>query len=143
MAGQIVGTPGYVAPEQLSGAEDVDERADVYALGAILFEILAGEPLHRGGTVWAILESMVARSGARPKAREPGLVPAPELDELCAVATAFEKAWRRVSARELADAITRAVERNELAPRRSARPNERKPPRPSAHRTRRLGAASS
>ena len=45
----ILGTPGYVSPEQLVDP-DADRPADVYSLGAILFEILAGETLHpRGG----------------------------------------------------------------------------------------------
>src|SRR5262245_11065925 len=43
--GQVLGTPGYMAPEQLTEPE-VGKPADIYSLGAILFEILAGEPVH-------------------------------------------------------------------------------------------------
>ncbi|MGZ0171716.1 MAG: serine/threonine-protein kinase, partial [Planctomycetales bacterium] len=48
-AGQKLGTPAYMAPEQASGrVEHMDERTDIYGLGAILFEILTGQPPHRG-----------------------------------------------------------------------------------------------
>jgi serine/threonine protein kinase len=49
-AGIAIGTPGYMSPEQVRGDRDIDGRADIYTLGCVLFEILAGEPLHpRGG----------------------------------------------------------------------------------------------
>jgi tetratricopeptide (TPR) repeat protein len=47
--GLTVGTPGYMAPEQIFG-DDVDARADVYALGVVAFEMLAGQPLFTGQT---------------------------------------------------------------------------------------------
>lgn len=50
MAGQMLGTPGYAAPEQLISALAADERSDIYSLGAILFEILTQEPLHQEPT---------------------------------------------------------------------------------------------
>src|SRR5262249_46772298 len=41
-SGAMIGTPGYMAPEQASGTHEIDARADIFALGAVLFECLAG-----------------------------------------------------------------------------------------------------
>jgi serine/threonine-protein kinase len=52
--GLVVGTPAYMSPEQ-AGGEPVDARADIYALGCVLYEMLAGEPPYTGPTAQAIL----------------------------------------------------------------------------------------
>ena len=55
LSGFAVGTPAYMSPEQASGDEHIDARSDVYAVGSVLYEMLAGEPPHTGPTPQAIL----------------------------------------------------------------------------------------
>jgi WD40 repeat protein len=59
VSGKVVGTPAYMSPEQARG-ELVDERADVYAIGAVLYELLAGAPPHHDDTPQATLERVIA-----------------------------------------------------------------------------------
>ena len=54
-AGTLLGTPSYMAPEQVRGALAIDARADVFALGALLFECLTGAPTFAGGSTEAVL----------------------------------------------------------------------------------------
>lgn len=53
--GLVAGTPQYMSPEQAFGETDVDTRTDVYALGCLIFEMLAGSPPFTGRTSWTIL----------------------------------------------------------------------------------------
>ncbi|MEO8706006.1 MAG: serine/threonine-protein kinase [Kofleriaceae bacterium] len=100
-AGALIGTPGYMAPEQVAGAA-VDAPADVYALGAILFEILAGVSLHpRGNKAFA---STVARPTEAPSTRRPEAHVPPELDAIVVAALAADPD-DRISASALAAGV--------------------------------------
>lgn len=110
LAGSLVGTPGFMSPEQASGEVDaLTPRSDVYALGCILFELLTLQPLHQGNSVPALIASALTRVAPRPSevARKDGAQEeiAPELDAICLRALALDPGARFASARELADAL--------------------------------------
>jgi len=107
--GATMGTPGYMAPEQVRG-ETVDPRADVYALGAILFELLALQPLHPHGSAEQAKASTLRGVDARPSVRAPELDLPPELDEICLRATANDSSERTPGVREMVEAIERYLD---------------------------------
>jgi serine/threonine-protein kinase len=63
--GESIGTVAYMAPEQIRGAARVDERADLYAFGALVFEMLSGRLPHEGAGQMAILASKLESAAAR------------------------------------------------------------------------------
>jgi serine/threonine protein kinase len=108
--GQVLGTPGYIAPEQLRRADTVGPAADIYALGAILFEILTLEPLHARGSVDDLMAATVLGSDARASARAPHRDVPPELEAICVRATALDPAARFASTRQLIEAVERYLD---------------------------------
>ena len=60
--GSIVGTPHYMSPEQASGQRDIDSRSDIYALGCVLYETLAGDPPFTGSNTQAIIARHITES---------------------------------------------------------------------------------
>jgi eukaryotic-like serine/threonine-protein kinase len=71
--GLLVGTLRYMSPEQIRG-EEVDGRADVYALGAVLYEMLTGRPPFEGASDWAILRAQIEDT-PRPPGEQIPLLP--------------------------------------------------------------------
>ncbi|HSK05649.1 MAG TPA: serine/threonine-protein kinase, partial [Kofleriaceae bacterium] len=98
-AAGMFGTPAYMAPEQANGAP-VDARADVYALGIVLWEALTGEHVRPADE--RLVTLAVARSGELPEV--PQAIPAP-LADVIRRATAVDPAARFSTAREMAEAL--------------------------------------
>jgi serine/threonine protein kinase len=63
--GFVVGTPQYMAPEQAAAVDDLDARADVYALGAILYELLARRPLLSGSNAFTMIARLLSETPPR------------------------------------------------------------------------------
>ena len=101
--GMSLGTPHYMSPEQAMGEREITARSDVYALGAMLYEMLTGDPPFTGSTAQAVVARVLTES---PRAMVPQRHTIPPHVE-AAVLTALEKlpADRFASAAEFAEAI--------------------------------------
>jgi WD40 repeat protein/serine/threonine protein kinase len=104
LAGSVMGTPAYMPPEQASGGA-VDERADVYALGAILYHVLAGASPYDGKTSVEILKRVLAEPPPSLEKRQKGV----PKDLVTIVAKAMSRApeGRYRTAKELAEDLKR------------------------------------
>lgn len=73
--GQILGTPGYMAPEQALGHATIDARADLFALGALLYECLTGRPPFDGHALLEVLARLLLEDPPRPSDAVPAVPP--------------------------------------------------------------------
>jgi serine/threonine-protein kinase len=101
--GLMVGTPEYMSPEQAAGERTVDARSDVYSLGCVLYELLAGETPHAGTTAKSVIARRFTEPPPRVRRARPD-VPA-AVDEAIARALAVDPEDRLPSAAAFADAL--------------------------------------
>jgi serine/threonine-protein kinase len=94
--GLSLGTPYYMSPEQAAGDRQVDGRSDIYSLGCVLYELLAGDPPHMGSTAQAIVSKILTEEPRAITASRPGVPPN--------VAASLERAMARVPADRFATA---------------------------------------
>ena len=73
--GAVLGTPAYMSPEQVKCARDVDHRADLYALGAVLYEMLAGQPAYQGESFTEVVYKIISDPPPLLSTLRPGLEP--------------------------------------------------------------------
>jgi len=102
-SGPLYGTPAYMSAEQVRG-EDIDGRADVYAIGVMLYEALTLE-LPFAGTGFALLTAVVKEAPVPPRARAPGRTIPLELESICLKALAKSAGERQQTAGELVEEL--------------------------------------
>lgn len=105
--GMMLGTPGYMAPEQISTG-DFDHRADLYAAGVILFELLTGQRLFRAPNETELLKKTLLEDPPKPSSRTANNVPA-ALDEVVLRAVSRDLKVRYGSATDFREALSKAL----------------------------------
>ncbi len=103
--GAVIGTPGYMAPEQVRGETSVDARTDVFSLGCVLYRCLTGASPFGGDESLAVLAKILVDEVPPPSTVLPGISPA--LDDLVLRMMAKEPGRRPDDGRAVADALAR------------------------------------
>jgi WD40 repeat protein len=104
-SGAIVGTPGYMAPEQARAEKQLTTAVDVFAVGAILFELLTGRPPFQGKTPLETILRVLQEEPPRPRSLAPGIDG--DLETICLKCLEKEPAKRYGSAEALAQELER------------------------------------
>lgn len=131
LEGYIAGSPHYLAPEQLGGGE-VDARTDIYSLGVVFYELLAGRKAFAGDSLEQITSAVLNNHPAPAHELRPGV--SPTLSAIAAKAMARDPAARYQQASEMAGELRRWAERHAAAP--AAPEATAAPAKPARRRTR-------
>ncbi len=120
-AGQITGTPHYMPPEQAAGRiEDLGPHSDVYSLGAVLYELLTGEPPYDGPSTRRIRDAVVSGKLVAPSDRSPERNIPTRIEALCVACLAVEPERRPRGAAWVADEVDRFLEGEQDRARKAA-----------------------